>query len=134
LAEIAKAGTPSLASVLPPQSSQIAGLRTGEAVAAGDACRINASDGLVYRSNGAAATTAANVHGWASEACNSGEAVTLLFNVSFRYGAGLTPGASYFLSGTVVGGIADAASTGGTTPLGHAVDATRIRLLQLILR
>lgn len=134
MAEISKSGTPSLASVLPPQSSQIAGLRAGEALAAGDACRINAADGLVYRSSGAAATSAANVHGYAAEACASGEAVTLWHGVHFRYGAGLTPGASYFLSGTVAGGIADVATTGGTAPLGFAVDATRIRLNQSVLR
>jgi hypothetical protein len=134
LAEIAKSGTPSLASVLPPQNNNIAGLRAGENIAAGDACRINAADGLVYRSSGAAATANANVHGFAAEACNSGEAVTLLFGVTFRYAAGLTPGASYFLSGTVAGGIADAASTGGTVPLGFAVDATRVRLMQTVIR
>lgn len=134
MAEIAKSGTPSMASVLPPQSQQIAGLRAGEAIAAGDACRVNAADGLVYRSSGAAATTAANVHGYAAEACAINEAVTLFHDVTFRYGAGLTPGASYFLSGTVAGGIADAASTGGTAPLGFAVDATRIRLKQSVIR
>jgi hypothetical protein len=134
MAEIAKSGTPSLASVLPPQSSQLAGLRAGENLAAGDACRINAADGLVYRSSGAAATANANIHGWASEAANSGEAVTLYHAVNMRYGAGLTPGASYFLSGTVAGGIADAASTGGTAPCAFAVDATRIRVLQSVLR
>lgn len=134
MAEISKAGVPSLASVLPPQNNNIAGLKAGEALAAGDACRINASDGLVYRSSGAAATASANVHGWAAEACAIGEAVTLLHSVNLRYGAGLTPGASYFLSGTVLGGIADAASTGGTTPCAFAVDATRIRALLAVLR
>jgi hypothetical protein len=54
--------------------------------------------------------------------------------VHFRYGAGLTPGASYFLSGTVAGGIADAATTGGTAPCAFAIDATRIRALQSVLR
>lgn len=134
MAEIAKSGTPSLASVLPPQNNQIAGLLAGEAIAAGDACRVNASDGRVYRSSGAAATTAANVHGYAAEAAATGEAVTLFFNVTYRYGAGLTPGATYFLSGATAGGLADAASTGGTVPLGFAVDATRVRLNQSVLR
>lgn len=134
MAEIAKSGTPSMSSVLPPQNSQFAGLRAGEAIAAGDACRINAADGLVYRASGAAATAAANVHGWASEAAATGEAVTLFSEVNFRYGAGLTPGASYFLSGTVAGGIADAATTGGTAPCAHAVDATRIHVKQSVLR
>lgn len=119
---------PSLASVLPPQNCQIAGLKAGEALAAGDACRINPADGFVYRSNGAAANASAKVRGYAAEACSLGEAVTLFFDVTFRYGAALTPGADYYLSGTVLGGIADAASTGGTAPIGFAVDATRVRL------
>lgn len=134
MAEITKSGTPSLASVLPPQSAQIAGLRAGEAIAAGDACRINAADGLVYRSSGAAANANANIHGWAAEAVATGEAVTLFHGVHYRYGAGLTPGTSYFLSGTVPGGIADAASLGGTAPCAFAIDAARIRVLQSVIR
>lgn len=134
MAEIAKAGTPSLASVLPPQNNNFAGLKAGEALGAFDACRINAADGLVYRSSGAAATIAANVHGWTAEACAIGEAVTLLHGINARYGAGLTPGASYFISGTVLGGIADVATTGGTAPCAFAVDATRIRVFMSVLR
>jgi hypothetical protein len=49
-------------------------------------------------------------------------------DVNFRYGAGLTPGATLYLSGTVAGGLADAASTGGTAPIGFVIDATRIRV------
>lgn len=134
MAEIAKSGTPSLASVLPPQNQQIAGLLAGETLAAGDACRIDSVAGRVFRATGAAATANANVHGFAAEACNIGEAVTLFQDVTFRYGAGLTPGASYFLSGAVLGGLADAASTGGTVPCGHAVDATRIHLRTTLIR
>jgi hypothetical protein len=63
-------------------------------------------------------------------ACPSGEAITLFFSITMRYGAGLTPGARYFLSGTVTGGLADAASTGGTAPVAFAVDATRIYVYQ----
>lgn len=130
MAEIAKSGTPSLGTLLPdPGSNKLPPLYAGEALAAGDACYINAA-GTVFRSNGAAVAAAAKVHGYAAMACSSGDAVTLLFNVSFRYGAGLTPGASYFLSGTVLGGLADVASTGGTGIIGFAIDATRIYLKQ----
>jgi hypothetical protein len=83
----------------------------------------------VWRSTGAAANAAAKVRGWAAEAAKAGEAVTLYHNVRFRYGAGLSPGADYYLSGTVAGGIADAASTGGTAPIGFAVDDTRVHLM-----
>ena len=128
MAEIAKSGTPSLSSVTPPQSSTIVGLKAGENIAAGDACYIRASDGRVMRSSGAAANAAAKVRGYAFVQANAGEAITLYFGVNFRYGAGLTPGTDVYLSGTVPGGLADAASTGGTGPIGFVVDATRIHL------
>lgn len=126
MAMVAKSGTPSLASVLPPQNCQIAGLLAGEALAAYDACYIK-SDGKVWKSTGTAANAAAKVDGWAAEACAVGEAVTLFFDVTARYGAGLTPGARYYLSGTA-GLIEDAATTGGTAPVAFAIDATRVRL------
>lgn len=126
MATIVKTGTPSLTSVLPPQNCQLAGLRAGAALAAGDPCYID-SGGLVQLSTGAAANAAAKVRGFAAEACASGEAVTLFFDVNFRYGAGLTPGADVFL-GATAGLLADAASTGGTAPIGYVVDATRIHV------
>jgi hypothetical protein len=130
MAAIAKSGTPSLCSTLPPQSQQLAGnLRAGEALAAGDACYIK-SDGLIWKSTGAAANAAAKVDGFAAEACAVGEAVTLFFDVNFYYGAALTPGARVYLSGTTAGGLDTATSTGGTAPIGFCVDATRIHVQQ----
>ena len=129
MAEIAKSGTPSLATAIPPQNEQIPCL-AGEAIAAGDACYISTAAGtqpVAMRASGAAANAAANVRGIAADAAQSGEAVTLYRNVRFGYGAGLTPGTNYFLSGTVAGGLADAASTGGTVAIGFAVDSTRIQ-------
>lgn len=125
MAEIAKSGVPSLASFGLDPNDKLTGLIAGEAIAAGDACYIN-SNGQVYRATGAAANAAAVVRGFAAVAAQSGEAVTLLWDVRFRYGAGLTPGKSLYLSGTVVGGLADAASVGGTSPVAYCVDATRI--------
>lgn len=112
-----------MCSVLPPQCNQF-NLKAGEAIAAGDACYIK-SDGLAWRSIGTAVNAAAKVDGFAAEAAAVGEAVTLFFRVAFRYGAGLTPGAKYFL-GAAAGALADAATTGGTGPVGTAIDATRI--------
>lgn len=128
MAQIAKSGTPSLASVLPPQSQRISGLLAGEAIAAGDACYIK-SDGRVWKSTGAAANAAAKVDGFAAVDAPVGEAVTLLFDVNFRYGAGLTPGARVYLSATA-GTLSDAATTGGTEPIGFCVDATRVHVWQ----
>lgn len=129
MAAVAKSGTPSLASTLPPQSQQIAGLKAGEALVAGDACYI-ASTGLVMKSTGAAANAAAAVRGYAAESCALGEAVTLFFSVNFHYGSGLTPGTPYYLSGTTAGGLDTVASTGGTLPVAFAVDASRIHVMQ----
>jgi hypothetical protein len=130
MAEISKSGTPSLATVTPGHNCQLAGLKAGEDIAAGDACYIKASDGLVWRSTGAAANAAAKVRGFAFKAAKSGEAVTLYHDVNFNYGSGLTPGANLYLSGTVAGGLADATSTGGTASIGYVVDATRIRVFE----
>lgn len=117
----------SLASRQPPPNCAITGLKAGENIAAGDACYIKAADGLIYRSTGAAANAAAQVDGWAAENCVTGEALTLYRYVHFNYSAGLlTPGTSYYVSGTVAGGIADAASTGGTVAVARSVDASRL--------
>lgn len=128
MAQIAVSGTPSLSSVTPPQSQQIVGLLAGEAITAGAPCYIK-SDGKVWLSNGTAANAAAKVDGWAAAAAAVGEAVTLYFDVNFRYGSGMTPGARIYLSATA-GTIADAATTGGTAPIGFVIDATRIRVWQ----
>lgn len=127
MAEITKLSTASLSSILPPQNQTLAGFLAGEAIGAGDACYMK-SDGKIWKSTGAAANAAAKVRGYAFMAADSGEAVTLYWDVNFYYGSSLTPGASLFLSGTVAGGLADAASTGGTVEIGYVVDATRVHL------
>jgi hypothetical protein len=130
LAAVAKSGTPSLSTILgTPDNSHVvaSGIKAAVAIAAGDACYINSS-GQAALSTGAAANAAAKVRGFAAMAAAAGEAVTLLTNVEFRYGAGLTPGADLYLSGATAGALADAASTGGTAPIGFVVDATRVRL------
>lgn len=129
MAEVTKTGVPSLATAVPPNSSRVgSGLKTGEAIAAGDVCYIK-SDGLVWKSTGAAANVAAKARGMALVASSVGEAVTLYRDVDVRFATTLAPGTDLFLSGTVVGGLADAASVGGTAPIAFVIDATRIRFL-----
>lgn len=128
MAVIAKSGTPSLCSVLPGQDKTISGLLAGEAIAAGDLCYIK-SDGKIWKSNGTSANAAAEVHGMACKAAAVGEAVTLAFDVDFRYGAGMTPGAKLYLAATA-GLIDGAATTGGVAPIGYVKDATRIHVWQ----
>lgn len=130
MVDISKSGTPSLATVLPGGNCFVgSNLRAGEAVAAGDACYIKGADGKVYRSVGTTTNAAAKVDGWAPVAAAVNEAVTLMVDVEFHYGASLTPGARYYVSSTTSGGkIADATSTGGTGAVAKAIDSTRIRV------
>jgi hypothetical protein len=125
MAEITKSGTPSPASILIPAANKHTGLLAGEAIGAGDACYIKTSDGKVYKSTGAAANAAAVVDGWAPNAAPAGEAVTLVFNCTLSY-AGVAAGTPYYLSGTTAGGIADAASTGGTVVVARGISSTRL--------
>lgn len=130
MAAIAKSGTPSISSMgLDDGSQKLPALICGEDIAAGDACYVKASDGLIWRSNGTSANAAAKVRGFAPTAAKTGEPLSLVFNVTFNYGSGLTPGADAFASGTA-GALVDAATTGGTAPIGFVVDATRIYLFQ----
>ncbi len=130
MAEIAKSGTPSLATVGPdPGACKLPTLLAGENIAAGDACYIK-SDGLVWRSNGASIAPAAKVRGFAPTKANTGEPITLVYHVVLNYGSGLTPGADYFLSTTVLGGLTDVSAGGGTAPIAAAIDATRVFVLQ----
>jgi hypothetical protein len=119
----------SYCSPVPPPSATISGLLAGETIATGDACYIRASDGAVMKATGAANTAPADVAGFAFGPATIGEAVTLVCDGHFRYGSALTISAKYYLSGTVAGGLADAASTGGLTPIAVAIDATRIRIV-----
>lgn len=125
MADIAKVGVPSLATISPGVEHQVCkGALAGEAIAAGDLC-YKKSDDLIWRSNGTSVNAAAKVRGIAAKAADSGQPVTVLRGVSFNYGSGLTPGADVYASATA-GAIADAATTGGTAPIGFCEDATKI--------
>jgi len=125
MAALPKSGTPSPCSPTPTREHTFAGWLTGEEVASGDACQINSSNRIV-RANGAAATDAARIDGFAAAAAQNGEAATLQHDVHFHYGAGLVPGTPYYLSGTVPGGLDTVASTGGTVIVARAISPTRL--------
>ncbi len=125
MATITRVGTPSLATISPGVEHQPGkGLLAGEAIAAGDLCYIK-SDGLIWRSNGTSANAAAKCEGIAAKAADSGQPITILRGISMNYGSGLTPGARVYVSATA-GAIDDAATTGGTAPVGFVEDATKI--------
>jgi hypothetical protein len=129
MATVAKSGTPSLATMLPGGNCFVgSNFKAGEAIAGGDPCYIK-NDGKVYRSVGTTADAARAVDGWAPLAAASGEAVTLMTDVDFHYGASLTPGTRLYLSLTA-GTIQDSASAGGTAAIGMVIDTTRIRVWQ----
>lgn len=127
MAQVTLTGVPSLTTPTPCSAHRVgSGLLAGEAIAAGQLCYIK-SDGKAWLSNGTAATAPAQCAGMALQAAAVGEAVSLYTDVDVRYGAGLTPGAKLFVSATP-GTISDAATTGGTAPIGVVIDATRIRI------
>jgi hypothetical protein len=127
MAAVAKSGTPSLSTRNPCPGHYVgSNLLTGEAISAGDPCYVK-SDGKVWRSIGTTADAAAKVDGWAAGAAASGEAVTLLTDVEFHWGSGMTPGARMYLSLTA-GTLSDATTAGGTGAVAKAIDATRIRV------
>jgi len=127
MAEITKSGTPSPCTPLIPPLQRLSELVAGEAIAAGDACYVK-SDGKVWRSTGAAANAAAKVDGFAAMAAGVNQPVTLITESNWYYGGveALNPGARLFLSGANAGQLADAASTGGTAPVGYVIDATNV--------
>ncbi len=129
MAQITKAGRPSLSSVLPPSSGQLTGMTAGEVLDYFAPVYISTTDGKVYNSTGAAAAAPAEVRGFVPDAHLAGDKdVTIYFGaITVRYGAGMIPGTDVFLSATA-GTFSDVATVGGTRKLGFVVDATRIRL------
>lgn len=129
MASIAKSGRPSISTPVPDVEHSCSGLYAGETIAAGDACYIKSSDGNVYRSIGTAVAAAAQVDGFVASDAVAGDPVTLWYGIRWNYGAALTPGSFAYLD-TTAGGLSDAATTGGTVPIGRVIDATRIDLFR----
>jgi hypothetical protein len=128
MAEVTKTGTPTVSTAAPIGAEhRLTGLTAGEEIAAGDAVYIKASDGLVYKATGAAANEAARVAGFAPTPASAGEAVSIYRGMNVAYGpkvaaVAVNPGTPLYLSGTVAGGLADAASTGGTIAIAYVID------------
>lgn len=131
MAEITKLSTASVSSMgLVPGAQKTRATVCGEAIAKADVLCLR-SDGKLYKSTGAAANASARCHGFAPTACDSGEVLTPVFNVTISgYAAGMTPGAPLYVSGTNAGGLADAPSTGGLHPVAYALTATDINVIQ----
>lgn len=128
MAEVTKTGTPTPSNPLAVANNSITGLLAGEALAAGDAVYLKGADGRVWKATGAAANAAAKARGFAAKAADAGFPCTVLTRgVHLAYGplvsaVAVAAGSDLYLSGTVAGGLADAASTGGTTPIAYVID------------
>lgn len=106
-------------------------LVAGEALTACAFCYIKASDGKVYMTTGAAATEVSRCAGVTPKAVAIGQVVDLLSApLRMRYSTAMTPGALLYLS--TAGGLQDSASTGDTTGIAQAINATDIRLVRFI--
>jgi hypothetical protein len=128
MAAITKSATAGMDADSGMRAGHIGWLIAGEAIAKCDMCYIKGSDGKVYKSINTAVNEAAKCHGMAPDAASAGEAVSLYGGFSiWEYSTGLTPGVDVFL-GAVAGGLDTAAGTGHPLPVGHVVDAQRIRL------
>lgn len=116
-----------LASMDANQAVQIvAGLFAGEALDVAAPCYIKNSDGLVYMSNGTAATEPARCHGFTPRAVAIGQPVTLFgTGTRFRYATGMTPGNTLYV-GATAGRLDDGATTGDAVGCALVVSATDI--------
>ena len=135
MAEATKGTTnPTLSTPWPSAESLITGLYAGEDLGFADVVYLKQSDNKVWKATGAAANAAARAIGFTTNRCKAGDPITLI-----RKGSGVMIGyqpiisaaaapaaARLYLSGTVPGGLADAASTGGTEILAWVVGDGRI--------
>ena len=104
------------------------GLLAGEALLTAAPCYIKASDGRVFMSNGTSANEAAEIDGFTGKTYALGEPVTLWGRgVIYEYGAGLTPGAVYFI-GATAGRLDNVATTGDAVGVARSISATHIRI------
>lgn len=130
MAAVTRSANVSMDTVSGSKAGTISGKLAGEAIAKGDACYIKGSDGKIYKAINTALNEAANFYGLAADKADANEAVTLYSAPSiWEYSDGLlTPGAVLYL-GAVAGGLDTAAGTGHPTPVAHAVDTQRIRVI-----
>ena len=127
-------GTPSLATPVPSSNSRITDpLIAGTNLAPGRACTIR-STGLVHEATGAADDANAIIHGWTPRNYFAGQTVTLVNDVNFEYGSGLTPGAQLYLSATSTGRLDTAPTTGGKQPCAFVVSPDKIHVERTVYR
>ena len=102
-------------------------LIAGETVQPSDSCYISAADGRAYRCLGAEGAATDRCHGQAMNGSAAGSTLRLATGLSWFFGTALTPGAEYYASATVPGGLTDVAPYAGARSIAYAVDATRVQ-------
>lgn len=127
--EIVRTGTPVVTSTLVLPANRMGGLTADEDIAAGDACHVTAAGGA-QRSIAGASGAGADVRGFALTDSAQGQPVTLAFDVTMRYGSGLSGIECLYLSGIVYGGLSNTPVHEGTEPIAFVVNDTEIHLLQ----
>jgi hypothetical protein len=127
MAEVDKSGVPSLSTLEPGWEHVLPARAAGEDLEGGDAVYLK-SDGKYWLAD-TSDTVKDQVVGYVQEdEVKAGNPVSPYFDIDMHYGDGLTPGARVYLSGSVAGGLADAA-TGGRPAIGFVHgDGARIRL------
>ncbi len=125
MAEVAKNSQPDLSSPVPEPLHRDSMYLAAETLAAGDVVCVRPGDTKVWRATGVASGANAKAWGIIKEDYYLNQPVTFV-EARFHYGDALVPGTKLFVSGTVPGGLADAASTGGTVACAVVLDDQRI--------
>lgn len=113
-------------------AAQITGLFAGENLLTVAPCYIKTSDGLVYMSNGTAATEPAEFVGFTPRAVVSGQPVTLFsIGACFRYGAFSGQAGDLLYIATTAGRLDTAATTGGVVAVARILDTSRIQCIRI---
>lgn len=113
-------------------AAQITGLFAGEDLLIVAPCYIKTSDGLVYMSNGTAATEPAEFAGFSYRAAKAGQPITLVsLGACFRYGAFSGQAGDLLYVAATAGRLDTAATTGGVVPIARILDTSRIQCIRV---
>lgn len=105
----------------PPENCRVGSATCTVDIPAGTPCYFVSGTTTLAPSYGVALNAASVVDGWTMTDYKAGDVATLYENVSFGYGNNIVAGQNYFLSGSVVGGLATTASTGGLKPIARGI-------------
>lgn len=129
MSDLAKSGTPSLATMSPDPAHQLTKNASTD-MSAGDIVYLKSDDTFAL-TDGTALDAKSNWWGMINRSCKAGQPVTAFQGVEFRYATGLTTGTRYYLS-TTPGALATAATTGGNVPTAFVTNSTNLYIIPAI--